>query len=230
MEPIPETERAFDELDAICTDDDMLNALRRASERVRGIVPACTGLSLALLDHGITLTLVATEEDIQLLDAMQYLDGGPCVKAAEGRRVVMSDTSAMDENGWRLFAAATSAHGVASTLSMPLFEGNAVIGSVNLYAATPHAFDNHHEEVADILGAWAGGAVTNADLSFSTRQDAQRAPQVLDDQRRLDNALGMLSAYTGQSIDEARQRLATAGVTLAAVVDAVIALRGHINL
>lgn len=30
------------------------------------------------------------------------------------------------------------------------------------------AFDGHHEELAEICGAWAGGAVTNADLSFTS--------------------------------------------------------------
>ena len=62
-----------------------------------------------------------------------------------------------------------------STVTLPVLAGGAVVGSINLYAASAEAFVGHHEAIARIFDAWAPGAVTNADLSFSTRAVAEQA-------------------------------------------------------
>lgn len=228
MEPIPETTRAADELDPLATEDALLDRLRRAGDEVRRVAPACRGLSVTLVEHGVTLTLVASDEEVAAMDAVQYLAGGPCVETAQHGQVIASDNARLDESGWHLFAAATAAHGISSTLSLPLLKEGAVVGSVNLYGATPDAFDDLHEELAVILGAWEGGAVRNADLPFSTRQDAQRAPQVLHDARRVDNATGMLAARLQVTTADARRRLeeaaTAAGLPVVAVAEEVLGL------
>lgn len=144
LEPLPATSRVVAELDVLSSDDDLLDQLLVVGRAVRRVVPTCRGLSLALVEQGVTLTLVASDEDALALDAVQYLD----------------------ERGWHLFAAASAARGVASSLSLPVLREGVVVGSVNLYAATARAFDGHHHELVDLLGAWAGGAVTKADLSL----------------------------------------------------------------
>lgn len=231
MEPIPETTEAVDELVPLATEDDLLGRLRRAGDEVRRVAPACRGLSVTLVEHGVTLTLVASDEEVAAMDAVQYLAGGPCVATAQHGQVIGSDNAQLDESGWQLFAAATAAHGISSTLSLPLMQHGAVVGSVNLYGATPDAFDNLHEELAVILGAWAGGAVSNADMSFSTRQDAKRAPQVLHDARRVDNASGMLAVRLQTTAADARRRLEEAatgaGLPVVAVAEEVLALLGR---
>ncbi len=228
MEPIPETVLAIDELDPFASADDLLSRLVRAGDAVRAVVPILRGMSLTLVDHGVTLTLVASDEEAAILDAVQYLDGGPCVETAQTGQVIAGTSGDLDEAGWHLFAATTAAHGVASTLSLPLMLDGAVVGSVNLYAATPDAFDGHHEKLAQVLEAWPGGAVRNADLTFSTRSTAQLAPQVLHDARRVDNAVGMLAARLDYGIAEARTRLedaaVSAGLSTVAVAEEVIVL------
>ncbi len=230
MEPIPETRRAIDELD-VFTDEALLDDLQAMSRRVQALVPSCRGMSVALLDQGVTLTLVASQEEIAVLDAVQYLDGGPCVNSTEGHAIVVSDNDELDEQGWHLFAAATAADGIRSTLSLPIVEDGAVTGSVNLYAAEPHAFDGQHEAISSLLGAWAGGAVINADLTFSTRQAAQRAPQLLADTARVETAVGVLVARWGHTEDEARRHLedaaAAAGIPVVAIASTVLT---HFNM
>jgi hypothetical protein len=71
MEPIPRPGRPS------------TNQLQRKGERVREVVPECVGMSLSALEHGVTSTLVATTEEVLDLDATQYLDGGPCLRALE---------------------------------------------------------------------------------------------------------------------------------------------------
>lgn len=225
MEPIPETAEAVDELDAFVADDDLLEQLDAAATQVRALVPQCVGMSVAMINHGVTLTLVATAAEIAALDAVQYLAGGPCVAAAEQGEVLATTSDSLDEDGWHLFAGATAARGIVSTLSLPLMADSEVIGGVNLYGGTPDAFDGHHDALATILGAWAGGAVANADLSFESRLEARRAPQVLRDAAHVDVAVGMLAALLDVDVAGAGQRLAEAaaraGVALPAMADMV---------
>jgi GAF domain-containing protein len=226
LEPIPETARAIDELDL--EDGALLEDLLRTGRRVRAVVPDCVGLSLTIIDYGVTLTLVASGLEVMVLDAVQYLAGGPCERAVDADEVIYTDASVLDENNWHLFADATAARGIASTLSLPVLEGDAVIGGVNLYGATAHAFEGHAAEVAEVLGAWAAGAVSNADLSFESRRNAQRAPDLLREAARVDAAVGMLAARLDIDVDEARDRLlgaaARAGLPPVQLVEVLMVL------
>ncbi len=117
------------------------------------------------------------------------------------------DEALLDEAGWHRFARATAAHTIASTLSLPILDDGDVVGTVNLYAASAQAFAGVHDELATIFGAWAPGAITNADLSFSTRETAREAPQTLRDRARVDRAVGMLAAAADLTTEEARASL-----------------------
>ena len=228
MDPIPQTSEAIDEFGPFFDDgDELLERLRDMGRRVRQVVPDCVGLSLASREHGVTFTLVASDTIIAALDGLQYLDGGPCVTAVDEERVVQfPDEDVLGEEAWRLFARGTAAAAVASTLTIPLMVGDEVKGSVNLYAASPNAFTEVHEQVAEIVGGWAPGAVANADLSFSTRRTAQEAPRLLFEEMRLHIAVGILVASLGISVEEARERLresaARAGVDQTAMARIVI--------
>jgi GAF domain-containing protein len=208
MDPIPETLKAIDEFGPFLDDDDLLKHLLEMGRRVREVVPECVGLSMSFRDHGVTFTLVASDESIAALDGLQYLDGGPCVAAVEEERVVrFPDEDALGEDEWQLFARGTAAASVASTLTLPLVVGDRVTGSVNLYAASPNAFADKEQEIAAIVGGWAPGATANADLSFSTRRAAQEAPRLLFAEMRTQIAVGILVASLGVSVDSARKRL-----------------------
>ena len=112
--------------------------------------------------------------------------------------------------------------GIRATLSMPITEHDRVVGSVNLYANREHAFDGHHEALADIYGAWAGGAIANADLAFTTRQQAVHAPAHLQTNARIANAVGVIIASQGVTAAEGRHRL-EAAATLAGVPALIVA-------
>ncbi|MCW2816464.1 MAG: hypothetical protein JWN84_3919 [Nocardioides sp.] len=229
LKPIPETARAINELDH--EDDELLEQLLRTGHQVRSIVPDVVGLSISMIDHGVTLTLVASETDIAVLDAVQYLAGGPCVQAVEDDEMQTHDQSSLDENQWHVFADATRAHGVHSTLSMPVIDRGTVVGGVNVYAATRKAFEGNEEALAGVLGAWAAGAVSNADLSFETRKAAQQAPDVLREAARVDVAVGLLAARLDLDVEESRDRIqrasARAGVTQVRLAEMLRVLLDH---
>jgi GAF domain-containing protein len=222
LEPLPETAEALAELISLDGPelDDVILDLGRAAQQ---IVPDLVGLSLALLSEGLTLTLVASGVGVAGIDATQYLDGGPCVHAAEHDEVVeaaMDDL--LDEGRWQLFARTSAAMGVASSLSMPLLTGGLVTGGINLYASTPDAFTGHHQALATALGGSATDAVANADLSFDSRLRAADAPAHLQETREIETAVGMIAGRDRVDLQVARARLRNAAVC-AGVTEAFVA-------
>jgi GAF domain-containing protein len=206
LEPLPETREALLSINR-WSDRDLTAELLRQGELVEEIVPNLVGLSLALVKDGLTFTIAATHRQVALLDAIQYAFGGPCVDAALQDTAVRSgdtDTGLLDEQRWVEFARVGAAHGVLSTLSLPIHHEQRVVAGVNLYAATPNAFAGREEQVAALVGAWAPGAVHNADLSFASRAAAREAPRLLNDKSVLDQATGVVVA--AQGVDEATAR------------------------
>jgi len=205
MEPIRPTTEALGKLDQLGATA-VQAGLQRIAGQVEAIVPQCVGLSLSLLRDNVTFTLVATDLQAVALDAFQDPDGGPCVQAVHDNEVLDVET-ALSEEHWSMYARATAAEGIQSSLSMPLVDRARVVGGVNLYASAPGVFEDHIDEVAEAVGAWAPAAVRDADLSFSSRLRAAEAPGVLADQADVDMATGLRAA--GQHIDTttAEQRL-----------------------
>jgi hypothetical protein len=80
MEPIPQSAAVLAALKA-AGDQDLSDHVREVARLVRTVVPQCTGMSLSLLAERLTLTLIATDAQVAALDAVQYLQGGPCVDA-----------------------------------------------------------------------------------------------------------------------------------------------------
>ncbi len=199
--------------------------LKRYAELVEDVVPSLVGISLALVRDGRVFTVSATQEHLALLDAVQYAVGGPCVDAALQDSTVLggdSDAGLLDEQRWVEFARASAAHGVLSTLSLPIHVDGQVGGGVNLYAGTPDAFAEKEQPLAAILGAWAPGAVHNADLSFSTGAEARVAPQVLEELAVLDQATGIVVAAHGST-----SRLPTRSSLTPRTAPAKTSLRWH---
>lgn len=138
LEPVPETGRALAGL-AGYVDRRLAADLVRRAELVEEVVPNLVGLSVAMVREGLTFTLAAPQEHIALLDAVQYVFGGPCVLAAvEGSTLHAGDNDEglLNEQRWAQFARASAARGVMSTLSLPVHDHGRVVGSVNLYAAS----------------------------------------------------------------------------------------------
>jgi transcriptional regulator with GAF, ATPase, and Fis domain len=230
VEPIPETARAIADFGPfIIENEDLQRELLAKAHRVRALVPQCLGISVASNADQVTFTLVATATEIALLDALQYMSGGPCVEALDAERVLAyGQAELFNEGEWQLFALATAAASVASTLTLPILASGQVGGSVNLYASTPDAFDGRHEALARIFDAWAPGAVTNADLPFSTQQVAEHAPELLREDVDLAIASSVIANRDHLSIEDGRRRLRDAaqraGVTEEQLAHTIIEL------
>jgi GAF domain-containing protein len=226
VEPIPETAVLLEEFGEFY-DGDLLDELKSQAKAVRMLVPDLVGLSLAAFAEGVAFTLVASAADVAVLDAVQYVMGGPCVESPQAEQVLEYDCDVPEEElRWQTFARATAAVAVATTLTLPVLIGGRVVGTVNLYAASAGAFRGLHREIAEIFGAWAPGAITNADLSFRTRRTAEQAPEKARAAMRVNLAVGMLmearsvDATTARELlDEAAQR---AGVAVEELAESLV--------
>jgi hypothetical protein len=78
LEPLPETQAALDELVDL-EPPSVATILHVLEQHAHQLVPELVGLSVGLLHHGLTFTLVASDSVAAALDAVQYLEGGPCV-------------------------------------------------------------------------------------------------------------------------------------------------------
>lgn len=230
MEPISETLEAFSELDAFSDDVSLLEQLTRTADRAREVAPGLVGVSVAWRDDDMTFTLVATDDEIASLDAVQYLASGPCVDAMDmGHGIATSPDGLMSESRWQDFASASSAAGVSSTLTFPVILAGEIVATVNLYGHAADTFVEKHQSLAAVFGAWAPGAVANADLSFSTRVAAGKAPEQLREHAVIDAATGILAAQRHLPVTEARSQLdeaaRRAGIPVARLAQVVVQLR-----
>jgi len=225
VDPIPETEAA---LRLLAADDDRLaDSMREAADELTLAAPSALGFSLGVIADGITLTYLTSGPSAGVLDAVQYLGGGPCEDALrEARPLAFGRDDPLDEQSWGLFARASSACGVHSTLSLPILRAGAVIGGVNLYGGRVDTFSGRHEVIADIFGAWAPGAVSNADLSFRSRLEAVKAPLRVQDITLVEMAVGVFVARYAVAPDAARQQLeesaARAGISVQALATLIV--------
>ncbi|MCW2793536.1 MAG: hypothetical protein JWO76_2634 [Nocardioides sp.] len=227
MQPIPETVRAIEELGPFAHRGDLLEELTEMGRRVATLVPDCVGMSLVSAAHGVTFTLLASDQQLALLDALHRQPGQDEEPPGE---VARAEDDLLDEEAWRLLALSSAARCVLSTLTLPLRGDARISGAVSLYGASRQAFAGHHRHLAEILGAWAPGAVTNADLSFSTLREAEQAPRWLQRASTIDQAAQLVAAVHAVAIDTARVRIheaaERAGITEEQLAEAVIRLGG----
>jgi len=227
MEPIPESLEVLTRLSATA-EVDLVAELKDAAARVVEAVPDCVGLSIAWFDEGLTFSLLTTSDALKVIDAAQYLEGGPCeVAALDEEDVDLGDI--LDEQRWQLFGTAAAAAGVRSSLSLPLRHGGTVYGSINFYGSTTDTFSGSQGQLARKFGAAVEEAVANADLSMASVGRARGAVETLDARDTVNKAIGALAVRENISVEEARGRIQDAadraGVSLAAVADLVLTQR-----
>jgi len=207
LRPIAESRRALEWLSTYGQEPDVEAAILEMGRDVREIVPACVALSICYAGPDYTFTLAADNREAALFDALQYVDSGPCEQTVHSGEMTAASSSLAEES-WQLLARGWSVAGVASSLSMPVLRDGEVVGDINLYASEPSAFDGHHEDLAAACGAWAGGAVMNADLDFTSRLRAAATPARMRETAAVDIASGLVAEYLGTDLATTVQRIA----------------------
>ncbi|MEN8674105.1 GAF domain-containing protein [Nocardioides sp.] len=211
MQPIEESARAEELYGPFLAGDvDLYERFRDLAERVREIAPHCVGMSISLREHGITITLMAANAGVAALDAVQYVDGGPCIDALRTGGTIEAATRADLDEQWPLFSAAARRYGVRSTLSLPVPQEDEPVAGFNLYGSVDGAFAGLEQELADVLGAFAQGAMVDADPALAGIALARRAPEILKESTDLAIVATLLARSRGLETRDAEERLRNA--------------------
>lgn len=170
-------------------------------------IPGADGAGLTLLEEHRSDTIVATDSFVRDVDNIQYsLGEGPCISAAAQRRTFTSG-SLGGEQRWPRFGPRVARLGVHSVLSLPLVTPEGVFGAMNVYARQKDAFDDRSVTIGELFSTPAAIAVENAQVLAQARRLASNLQAALISRSVIDQALGIIMSRTGDSAEEAFDRL-----------------------
>ena len=196
------------------------DALAKSVARLEGVDPADTGLDAALElavaetddvfdvdgaglmlvgEDGALRYMSASDEPGRMLEHLQEQFGeGPCVDAFLGDTLVMADKMGADQR-WPSVGPLAARHGVHAVLGVPIDLREGPVGTLNVYAARPHRWDDddvaaiqaYTRVIASLLRAAArahlsGRAATQLQHALDHRVLIEQAKGVLMERRGLD--------------------------------------------
>jgi GAF domain-containing protein len=174
------------------------DTLRRIAEITLEAIPlaAVAGLTM-LVDDGQPTTAVYTDPLSPEIDAAQYREGrGPCLDAWRERRILRVPDLDAAQHAYPAFVAACRRHGVHSTLSMPIMNGDVSMGALNLYARDAGAFDEDAEAVGYDLAGAAGCVLANVSAYWTAFELGQNLSEAMRSRAVIEQAKGMLMAQS----------------------------------
>lgn len=185
--------------------------LRQVLELVCSAVPGGDEGGITLLEAEGPLTAIATSDAALRVDSSQYeaATGGPCLEAYRQQQILRIDSTASDPR-WPEFAASAAAHGLGSTMSLPLVVGGDGLGALNVYCRREYGFTDADERLAASLSSCASVALANARLCWRAVGLADQLQQALSTRGVIDQATGILIAQRGCSAEQAFRLLAAA--------------------
>jgi GAF domain-containing protein len=170
------------------------------------VVPGCDHCGVSLTtenSRNVATTTVATDARTFSVDNSQYeIDEGPCLEALRTGNVVLVEDHATDSRFPRFKPNAVRAN-LRSSLSFPLKVKDRNIGALNLYSATPSAFDDRSREIGLRLADQASIALANAQTHEEALNAVEHLTTALDRRGAIEKAKGILMATRRIDEDEA---------------------------
>jgi GAF domain-containing protein len=169
--------------------------------------PASCGITLDR-DHQ-PYTAAASDPVAARVDELQYGAGdGPCLQTMRsGRAVHVTDLAT--ERRWGSYPAHALSYGVRSSLSLPLASDAAHRGALNLYATSPHAFDDGAQQRAELFATHVCAVLTAVARQAHQLRLSDQLRGALAARTVIDQAVGIVMAREGcdatQAFDLLRQ-------------------------
>ena len=166
------------------------------------VTPAAAG-GITFDREGRPVTAATSAPLAAAVDEAQYgADDGPCLHALRSGQVVQIDDLAVEDR-WPSFTTAAVAHGVASSLSLPLRVGDRTIGALNLYAHERAAFTGAARRHAEAFAVQCGAALTVALRQSDQAVLRRQLTEAMSARSVIDQALGILMAQQRCSAEQA---------------------------
>jgi len=178
-------------------------ALHRIARLAVDAVPGADLVGLTIMVEGRQRTAVFTDDAAPEIDQAQYETGeGPCLDAFLQQRIFTIE-STREAGPWPTFRRAAAAHGVGSTLSLPLLANDKALGAMNVYAFKERAFGEHDVEVGTLFSYQAASVLANAQAYWDARDLSSRLGEAMEHRAIIEQAKGMLMATQPCAAEEA---------------------------
>ncbi|GAA4907415.1 GAF domain-containing protein [Actinomycetospora succinea] len=134
---------------------------------VRGAIhtiPHVEQAGVSLVERGGTVDAYAPSNDaVRELDELQTeIREGPCLESIWSEQRSVVDDMEIARERWPRYADAALARGFRSLMAFQLFADRGSAGALNLYAASPHAFDESSADAGALFAAQAALALHGA--------------------------------------------------------------------
>jgi GAF domain-containing protein len=181
---------------------DLESLLDRVADLAVTQLEGCDMAGVTMMGVEGPTTAVFTDAVAPDIDVAQYRTGqGPCLDAFRSGKILRIDDTANDDR-WPDFAAAALAHGVRSTLSLPLQVDDEPIGALNLYSRSVGTFEAT-EPVAAVFVRLAASILANAQAFWAGRALTDQLEEALLSRPAIEQAKGVLMREHGCTADEA---------------------------
>lgn len=186
---------------------DLESTLVQVATLVVRAIPGADGAGLTLLEIDRADTIVATDDFVREVDAIQYgIRQGPCISAASEGATMMSGSLGGDRR-WPTFGGRVARLGVHSVISLPLPTADGVVGAMNVYAHAKDAFDQRAAELGELFAVPAAIAVQNAQALAEAQRLVQQLQAAVSTRGVVDRAVGIMISRGGGTELEALERL-----------------------
>jgi GAF domain-containing protein len=206
------------------------DALARSVARLEGLDPVDTGLDAALelavaetddlfdvdgagllllSEDGTLRYVAASDEPGRMLEALQEQFGeGPCVDAfLEGKPVLGGDLAA--DPRWPSVGPLAAGHGIRAVLGVPINLREGPVGTLNVYAARPHAWDQSDVAAIQAYTRVIASLLRTAVKAHVSGKAATQLQHALDHRSLIEQAKGVLMERRGLDQQAAFELLRT---------------------
>jgi GAF domain-containing protein len=191
-------------------DGTLEQTLLRVSELTIEAIPAADLVGLTMIVEGRKRTAVFTDEMAPEIDQAQYDTGeGPCLDAF-AQQMIFRVESTREDGPWPAFRKAAAAHGIGSTLSLPMVIDKHGVGAMNLYSRRERGFVPEDDAIGEQFASQAAIVLANAHAYWDARELSERLGEAMRSRAVIEQAKGMLMAAQQCNEDEAFQLLVLA--------------------
>ena len=191
-------------------DATLRDTLHQVSELACTAVGSADMVGITMLVEGRPRTAVFTDDTAPEIDAAQYESGvGPCLDAFRHQRVFRIDEMEKDQQ-WPPFSAVAAAHGIQSSVSLPLLARHEGVGAINFYSRSRAGFSDEDVDVGLQFATHAAIVLANAQAYWDARQLGEDMAQAMKSRATIEQAKGILMGAQRCSADEAFQILVRA--------------------
>lgn len=188
---------------------DMQQTLQAVVQFAKRRLPGTDEAAITLIRRGNAGTVASTGGMADVLDELQYETGyGPCLDAGRSNEILHIADAAV-ETRWPRYLPAARDNGLASSLSLPIPVENYLFGALNLYAATPHAFDAEAMKLGDAMATHICAALSRAEEIFSYRDQVEQLRRAMASRAVIEQAKGIIMAQRRCTALEAFSELRT---------------------